>query len=177
MIEFKLAFDPSLIPVLATRYDYADDTQALRAGARIRNGEYTRVNLLKIIKWKNGRGVSHLKRNSDDEIADALNLAVAAKTDRAAAAVLTALHGVQVPVASAILTTIDPERFTIIDFRALEALGVKKSNITIDFYLSYLKQCRKLARINKVPLRELDRALWQWSKEKSKNTGARENRR
>jgi hypothetical protein len=80
-------------------------------------------------------------------------------------AVLCGLRGVEIPVASAILTAIDPERYTIIDFRALESLGVKSSWHTVDSYLAYLEQCRELARQNTVSLRELDRALWQWSKE------------
>jgi hypothetical protein len=88
-----------------------------------------------------------------------------AKTERAAIAVLTGLNGVQVPVASAILTAIHPERFTIIDFRALQALNAAQP-ITLDFYLDYLDECRRLAKANNVDLRTLDRALWQWSKER-----------
>jgi hypothetical protein len=81
--------------------------------------------------------------------------------------VLKGLGGVEIPVASAIMTAIDPERYTIIDYRALEALGVSLSWYTIDSYLAYLKRCRELAQENVVSLRELDRALWQWSKERS----------
>jgi hypothetical protein len=137
----------------------------LEAGNHIREGEYTRENLE---KWKTGgRGRSRLTKNSDVEIADTLRLATLAETERAAVAVLTGLNGVHVPVASAILAAIDPERFTVIDFRALEALGVTEANTTIDYYLEYLDACRRLARENKVPLRMLDRALWQWSKEQA----------
>jgi hypothetical protein len=96
-----------------------------------------------------------------------LRFAAEATTDRAAIAVLLGLNGVQIPVASAILAAIDPDRFTIIDVRALEALGVTKYVLTINFYLEYLNKCRELARENRVPLRMLDRALWQWSKERS----------
>jgi hypothetical protein len=72
-----------------------------------------------------------------------------------------------VPVASAILTTIDPERHTVIDFRALEALGCKSKDRTIDFYLVYLEACQSLAKTHRVSLRKLDRALWQWSSERA----------
>lgn len=94
-------------------------------------------------------------------------MAVHARTERAAVAVLCGLRGVEIPVASAILTAIDPKRYTIIDFRALEALGVENSWHTVDSYLAYLEHCRSLARENNLGLRELDRALWQWSKERS----------
>ena len=164
----KLQFDSSLISEIAIRYSFQEDVEALEAGKKIKSREYTRENLRKIFEWKtNGRGRSRLEKNSDEDIADALRLAVEAKTDRAAIAVLMGLSGVQVAVASAILTAIDPERFTIIDFRALEALGISQPVISINFYLKYLDNCRDLARKNNVSLRTLDRALWQWSKEAS----------
>ena len=73
-----------------------------------------------------GAGPCRPARNTDLEIADALDLAIAARTERAALAVLTGLAGVDVPVASAILTAVDPARFTIIDFRALWSLCVER---------------------------------------------------
>jgi hypothetical protein len=76
-------------------------------------------------------------------------------------AVLTGLIGVNVPVASAILTAIDQRRYTVIDFRALEGLGVKGIVVSINFYLEYLRFCRRCAKLSKVSLRNLDRALWQ----------------
>jgi hypothetical protein len=167
---FVLQFDPSLIDEKASRYAYSDDDAVLAAGARIRSGEYTKANLEKIFLWKtNGRGKSRLLRNSDDEIKDALQLASNARTERSALAVLTGLNGVDLPVASAILTAIFPETYTVLDFRALEALGQNPSSYTINFYIAYLDACRGLVAIHNLPgLRHLDRALWQWSKDKSK---------
>jgi hypothetical protein len=109
--------------------------------------------------------------NTDEEIADALALAVRAKTERAALAVLTGLHGVHVPVASAILTAVDPERYTVIDLRALESLGSKSTDRSVNFYLDYLETCRRLAREHRITLRDLDRALWQWWGERDADTG------
>ena len=161
--KFELQFKPTDIPERAKRYGYPQDDAALAAGRRIREGEFTRKNLLDIFEWKTkGRGRSRIRRNSDKEIADALRLAVSAKTERAALAVLLGLNGVQVPVASAILTAIDPKRYTIIDFRALEALGSSSSNRSVNFYLAYLDFCLQLAAAHRVKLRDLDRALWQW---------------
>jgi hypothetical protein len=48
--------------------------------------------------------------NSGEEIVGTLRLAVNAETEHAAISVLVGLSGVEVPVASAILTAIDPER-------------------------------------------------------------------
>ena len=103
--------------------------------------------------------------NGDGEIADALSLACAANTERAAISVLCGLTGVDTPVASAILTWINPERYTVIDFRALEALGNETNDRTVNFYLCYLSACRRLAKEHGVSLRNLDRALWQSSSE------------
>lgn len=143
--RIHLQFDPNEIDEYADRYAFEEDSEALEAGRRIREGDYSRENLEAIFEWKTGgRGRSRIANNSDDEIVDALHLAATAHSDRGAVAALLGLSGVQVPVASAILTAIDPERFTVIDFRALEALGVIKSNITVDFYLEYLDACRAL---------------------------------
>jgi hypothetical protein len=51
-----------------------EDEKAFAAGTRIRGGDFSKENLQAIFSWKtNGRGVSRLARNPDDEIADALN--------------------------------------------------------------------------------------------------------
>jgi hypothetical protein len=166
--RFLPQFEPSKINELAQRYDSKEDEEPLQAGCAIRDGDHSRANLMKIFEWKTrGRGRTRLSRNTDIEIADALRIAVEAKTDRASVAVLCGLSGVAVPVASAIMTAIDPSRYTIIDFRALEALGYTGSDRTIDFYLGYLSKCRDLAKEYKVSLRDFDRALWQWSKDRS----------
>lgn len=163
---FKLQFEPVRLPELAARYPAAEDAKALAAGTRIRGGTYTRQELDDIFDWKTkGRGRSRLTLNTDAEIADALKLASQAATERAALAVLCGLHGVDVPVASAILTALDPKRYTIIDFRALEALGCASGNRSVPFYLGYLEACRMLASTHKVSLRNFDRALWKWSNE------------
>jgi hypothetical protein len=80
-----------------------------------------------------------------------------------AVAVLTALHGVGIPMASAILTAINPERYTVLDFRALESLGITNWPENVAFYVFYLEACRELAAKHGKSLRTLDRALWQWS--------------
>jgi hypothetical protein len=143
------------------------EERAFEAGARIRCGDCSREPLTIIYKWKtNGRGKRRLAKNSDEEIEDALRLALSAKTERSAIAVLTGLHGVNVPLASAVLTAIDPERYTVIDVRALESLGIKTANRTVSYYLEYLAYCRQKARVWNISLRKLDRALWQWSKDR-----------
>jgi hypothetical protein len=82
------------------------------------------------------------------------------------------LHGVDIAVASAVLAAIFPERYTVLDYRTLEALGHARHDV--HFYEEYLAFCKRLAESNIVqplnelpastPLRTLDRALWEWSR-------------
>jgi hypothetical protein len=167
MTNFVLQFDSSEIAALAARYGYQQDDQAFKAGSNILGGNYGRDNLKIIVRWKSPRKIACIDDNTDTEIARALRFASDPRTsERSAIDVLDRLHGVGIPIASAILTTMFPERYTIIDFRALESLGIVRAPTdSVDYYLSYLAKCRELARKHKVSLRTLDRALWQWSKE------------
>src|SRR5262249_34146890 len=170
-LRLQPKFSCSDLPALVEAYDPKLDNVALAAGAAIRKGQYTRENLLAIFDWKTKRrGRSRLSANTDEEIADALHIAVSARTERAATSVLLGLHGVNVPVASAFLAAINPERYMVIDYRALEALGFRGSRYysSVRFYLAYLNTCRSIARSWKVRLRDLDRALWQWSKSRKR---------
>jgi hypothetical protein len=160
------------IPYWAMQYpreNLEDDKKAFAAAKRVRGGDYSRSNLEEIVAWKSDRRLALIKENSDSEIADALRLALCAKEPRSALAVLTGLRGVGTPMASAILTAIDQEKYTVIDFRALEALGVADGDTGLEFYLRhYLPECKRLASEAGVSLRMLDRALWAWSKKNGK---------
>jgi hypothetical protein len=77
------------------------------------------------------------------------------------------LSGIGVPVASAVLLFINPDRFTVIDERAwsvLQETGYLAQELsndpTVDEYLLYLGACWTLANEYDVSLRTLDRALW-----------------
>jgi len=121
--ELTLKLRYSEIIALAKRYrsdekEFKTEIMALKAGKIIRRGECSRRNLETIFEWKTkGRGRSRLNKNSDEEIKDALQLACSAKTERAAMSVLRGLNGIDVPVASAVMTAVYTKRFTIIDFR------------------------------------------------------------
>jgi hypothetical protein len=68
-------------------------------------------------------------------------------------------------MASAILTAIDQVKYTVIDYRALEALGVPGLDTNLNFYLKhYLPECERLRSKGHVSLRTLDKALWSWSR-------------
>jgi len=149
---------------------------AFEAGEGIRKGDYTLANLEAIVRWKSERAVHYLIGNSNEKIRRVLSVAASPEsTTEAAVNALLELHGVDLPVASAILAAIYPERYTVLDFRALEALGHARHDVR--FYEEYLDFCKRLAESNIVkpqsdlpaptPLRALDRALWEWTRSHS----------
>jgi hypothetical protein len=146
---------------------------AFEAGEAIRNGDYSLANLEAIVRWKSERAVQVLIGNSNETIRRALALAASPEsTTETAVNALTELHGIDIVLASAVLAAIFPERYTVLDFRTLEALGHARHDIR--FYEEYLAFCKRLAESNIVtpqselpaptPLRTIDRALWEWSR-------------
>ena len=79
---------------------------------------------------------------------------------------LTLLRGVHWPTASAILHFCHADPYPVLDVRALWSLGVERPPpYAFDFWHAYTLACRKIARRARVSMRDLDRALWQYSKE------------
>jgi hypothetical protein len=114
------------VPYWAAQYpavDLESDERAFAAGSRIRGGDYSRSNLEEIVAWKSERRLGLVNENSDSEIADALRLALCAEEPRSALAVLTGLRGVGIPMASAILTALDQQRYTVDRFPCPRGLG------------------------------------------------------
>jgi hypothetical protein len=166
--NFVLQFDESEIEELVNRrLESVNEDDTMQAGRSIRAGNYTRENLRIILSWKleglwPNKHLSELDQNDDKRIADALQKALTAKSEKEAIEELDGLAGIGVPVASAILTAIYPERYTIIDINALAGLGVSNElQDRADYYVFYLQNCRDLAYKCRRSLRDIDHALWQ----------------
>jgi hypothetical protein len=148
------------------------ESAAFEAGEAIRNGDYSLANLEAIVRWKSERAVHYLIGNSNEKIRRVLSVAASPESNtEAAVKALLELHGVDITLASAILAAIFPDRYTVLDYRSLEALGHSRHDV--HFYEEYLAFCKRLAESNIVkpqselpgptPLRTIDRALWEWS--------------
>jgi hypothetical protein len=146
---------------------------AFEAGASIRKGEHSLANLEAIVRWKSERIVHYLIGNSEAKIRQLLAVAAAPDCPTAKAVeALMGLRGVDLGIASAILTCIHPDRYNVLDFRTLEAIGHERHDI--NFYIEYVEFCRRLAEKGIVkpqkdlpgptPLHALERALWEWSR-------------
>jgi hypothetical protein len=146
---------------------------AFEAGEAIREGDYSLPNLETIVRWKSERVVHYLIGNSKEHINSALAIAASPEASTGdAVRALIGLRGVDLPIATAILATIHPDRYAVLDLRALEALGHARHDV--EFYEKYLAFFQKLAAQGSVqpqgdlpgptPLHALERALWEWSK-------------
>ncbi len=157
----------------AGEHERQREAAAYEAGASIRAGEHTLSNLETIVRWKSERMVHYLIGNSNESIHNALAVVTApdASTEDSVNA-LTTLRGIDIAIASAILSAIYPERYAVLDFRSLEALGHARHDV--HFYDEYNNALKHLAECGIVtlqgelpaptPLHALERALWQWSR-------------
>ncbi len=146
---------------------------AYEAGEAIRGGEYTLPNLETIVRWKSERVVHYLIGNSNESIKSALAVAASPDTPvRDAVQALIGLRGIDISIASAVMAAIYPERYAVLDYRALEALGHPRHDV--EFYTEYNATCNRFAECRMVTAQEnlpaptalhaLERALWQWSR-------------
>ncbi len=168
MARFELQFDPREIPALAARFPATDDGPAAQAGAAARaQGYYTRAQFLIVCAWKTPRSRPRVAANREPEVRAATRAALTAGDERERMEALLALAGVGVPTASTLLYFAAPDRYPILDVRALESLGERatRSTYPVSYWLEYLAACRALALRHGVDLRTLDKALWQHSRE------------
>ena len=167
--RLRLQFSITEISELAGRYSFEDDADVIRMGevARIR-GQFTKPEFVKICAWKTERSKRLVTANSEADVEEATRLALAARSEALRIQIPMALRGVSWATASVLLHLAHTDRYPIIDYRALEALSVKKPPAcTLSLWLAYVVKCRELASKANVDMRTLDRALWQWSKERS----------
>ena len=159
------------MPFWAARYRYlGPETERLEAvvGPRSREaGVITKPDFVAICEWKTVRQRPRYAENSPELIEEATRIALSARDERIRIGVLLPLRGVGWPVASTLLYFAHRDPYPILDFRALWSLGVDKPPFVFDFafWWGYVSACRRIAAQASVTVRELDRALWQFSKE------------
>lgn len=170
--NFLLQFPAEDIPKLAADYSYKTDDDKERRllteiGPRVRQrGFYDRDDFLAACEWKSERPAWRYSQNADDDIRNITQLALSTADEHLRVCLLTALRGVDLPMASVLLHFGFDNRYPIIDFRAFEALGVpRQSYYTVETWQKYTDVCRDLAQQSGVDMRTLDRALWQYSKD------------
>lgn len=113
------------------------------------------------------RSKPYAARNTTQAVHEATRTALADDTpERERMQALRGLHGVGFPTASVLLHLAYPERYPILDQRALQALGMPIApSYSLRFWTDYVNAYVDLIQRSGVDGRTLDRALWQWSKE------------
>jgi hypothetical protein len=166
---FALQFPPEEIEPLAGRFPASDERRGLAIGAAARRrGHYTRAEFIEVCSWKTVRSRPKVAANTPARVKAATSRALAADDEATRIEELLELEGVGMPTASTLLYVAFPDDYPILDVRALESLGVTgRTHYTVGFWLEYLQACRELSRRHGVTLRTLDKALWQYSRERA----------
>ena len=129
-----------------------------------------RPRFLDIAKWKSPRPVRHYESNDDDLVREVTTLAFAARRGDLKLRLLMLLDGVAVPVASTIFHFAFPDRYPIMDVRAVTTLThlglwTRPVQFSVADWQVYTHLMREHARTLGVTLRELDKALWAFDKQ------------
>jgi hypothetical protein len=170
MSELRLRLPARDVRKWAARYDQGVDDGLAELGQRARKRGYlTGKDLRALARWKTPRTAAQVARNAEGFVRDVTRVAFATECERPRIEVLLLLRGVAWPTASVILHFVYPERYPVLDYRALWSVGVSPAPLYgFAFWERYLAFTRATARRLEVTMRDLDRALWQYSKEKQR---------
>lgn len=137
-------------------------------------GFFTKDEFMKMALWKSHRPMPHYLKNSDETIIQVSKEVLSTNSEKLRIELLTTrLSGVRIPVASAILTLIDPQNYGVIDTRVWQLLYLygcvqnnpKGRNFKIEDWLRYLDLIRHYANKFKVRGRDIERTLFKYQKE------------
>jgi hypothetical protein len=123
---------------------------------------------VEIATWKSQRPLRHYQSNDDDLVQEVTALAFAARRDDLKLRLVMLLNGVGVPVASTIIHFAFPNKYPIMDVRAVATLrrfGLwtrpTRPWFDVEDWQVYVRLIRDHAKRLGVTLRELDKALWK----------------
>lgn len=168
---FKLRFQAKTIRDCAKRYPIEYDTEienVIVPQVKVR-GYFLREKFIRLCHslCETPRSQPKVSSNSADFIKSVTQTALSTPSERLRIEVLALLNGVRWSTASIVLHFCHTEPYPILDVRALWSLGVETSAVVynFEFWNAYTQFCQELAEEAGVTMRELDRALWQHSKE------------
>jgi hypothetical protein len=170
-LNLSLRFPIAEVKFWATRYSYSDDSViADKIGPAVKTQQcLTKEQLLALAHWKSSRIVPKCAMNDADFVEEVTGKALRSKHERFKVESLKLLTGVAWPMASVILHFCHNDDYPILDYRALWSLRVHPvPRYTYDLWAEYTRVTRELATEAGVDMRTLDRALWQYSKERQR---------
>jgi hypothetical protein len=168
MTRFRLRFPVRQVARWASAFSDPEDAEIERRALRARKRcHLTKIDFLRLARWKTPRSRRRVERNAESFVRAVTGTALTTSDERLRIEVLTLLDGVDWPTASVILHFCHREPYPVLDYRALWSLGVEKPPAyTFSFWWDYTLTCRRLAARAFCSMRDLDRALWQFSKER-----------
>ncbi len=130
-----------------------------------KRGHMTRDDLFAVAewKWRGGRTRQLCADNTEPEVIEITTSSFRATSERLRIGALLSLRGVQWPMASVILHFIFPDRYPILDVRAMNTVGGSPP-YTYEKWVEYVDLCRRTATQHGVTMRTLDKALWAFDK-------------
>ncbi len=177
----QLRFDPSEIQSLADSYISRLNSRDRSLTANLVDsvfprylaaGHLSKSDFLTVCEWKTQRTKSRCAANDETYIHEISSLALTTTSEQLRIQVWTLLRGVSWPTASVFLHFAMPDRYPILDFRAIWSLeSVVPTPYNFDYWQRYAECCRSIAGENDVSMRTLDQSLWEYSKRNQSNAG------
>jgi hypothetical protein len=132
-----------------------------------KKGFLTKEEFLTVCEWKSQRIRKQVNKNDERIIKDISLIAFKTSNEQLRIELFTILSGVNFPVASVFLHFFHKEKYPIIDWRALASLGIPRKKNPVykfDFWNNYVIFCRNISGKSGKNMREVDKALWAFSK-------------
>jgi hypothetical protein len=129
-----------------------------------------KTHFLQLARWAAPRGLAAYERNGAPLIWETTRLASQASNERLKVHILTALDGVSVTVAAAVLHFFSPRSFPVFDARhraTLRKAGLWRRPVrdgSVEAWQEYVSTMRGLARRYRLSLRDLDKALYAYDR-------------
>jgi hypothetical protein len=154
----------------AGRYSIPADAEVEKVGPSARaRGYLERAEFLELCRWKTPRSQPRCAANSEEFVREVTRTAFGTRNDELKIRVLLLLEGVSWPTASVILHFCDAERYPILDVRALWSVGLRTvPAYTYSLWRQYTSLIRGISDRTRLSMRAIDRALWQYSKERQR---------
>ena len=162
----------SMLSACLVHDEYSDTAPLIASLSHVREAHYfTRSEFLIMCKWKEPRERrrQNWASNTEDEVRTLSAQAFGAPDEARRILHLCRLRGVGIPVASAFLALIDPERYGVIDIRVWQLLALYNEvdydpdgrTLQVLHWLDYLDKIRLWADELKVSVRTIERTLFQ----------------
>ena len=166
-MNHQLRIPAKQLRTYCNKYEYGADPKVshLELAAK-EQGYLTRSQLHELALWKSKRRAALALENDERFVREITGFAFSAEHEHSRICALAVLRGVHFPTASVVLHFCVDRSYPILDFRAIWSLGLEKPRAySPAYWCDYTLLCRSLAKEHGLTVRELDMALWQYSRE------------